>query len=127
VTAPTVPGARQVTLDEALASKRRDAGIARAAEGADRLDEEWKDRMYRAVVACAESNREFICDDVWRYASDADRNFAKPKALGAVVLRAAKAGVIANTGRFEKTANARRHRSPVPVWRSLTYRGRSAA
>lgn len=126
MTAPAKHGARQVTLDEALASKRRDRGIARAVEGADLLDPEWKDRMLGAIERCARAMPEFICDDVWTFASEQDRNFAKPKALGGVFLRAAREGWIAKTDRVKLTNNAARHRSPVPVWASRIHRGRAA-
>jgi hypothetical protein len=118
--------ARQVTLDEALATERRDRGIVRAAEGAGRLDEEWRSRMLETVRECAEALPDFICDSVWGFASPEDRAFPKPKALGAVMLAAARLGWIERTDRTRITANAARHRSPVPVWRSRIYRGRAA-
>lgn len=117
---------RQIHFDEALAAQRRDRGITRAVEGADRLDPGWLDRMYDAIKACAQENREFICDDAWRYASEQDRGFAKPKALGGVFRKAANDGLIEKTDRVRLTANAARHRSPVPVWRSRIYRGKVA-
>lgn len=114
---------RQLTLDAQLAERRRDRGIERAATGAAQVDAEWAERMFEAVAICATALPEFICDDVWTFASAEDRAFPRPKALGAVILRAARRGWIARTDRVRLTANARRHRSPVPVWRSLIWRG----
>lgn len=118
--------AKQLTLDAYQAQVGRDRGIERAAIGADRLDPDWSRRMLETVRDTAEHLPDFISDDVWVYASPEDRAFPKPKALGAVMLAAAKQGWIERTDRTRITANAARHRSPVPVWRSRIYRGRAA-
>ena len=117
---------RQIHFDEAMAAQRRDRGITRSVEGADRLDAEWRDRMLETVRRTAEALPDFISDSVWAQASSQDRAFPKPKALGAVMLQAAKLGWIRRTDRTRTTANTARHRSPAPVWESLLYRGRVA-
>ena len=97
-------------------------GIRHSAEAADRLDEGWKERAYAAVLQCAAVHPEFICDTVWDFLPAADRppQWHKPKALGGVMQRAARAGVIRRTDRSRISENATRHRSPVPIWQSLT-------
>ena len=118
--------AKQLTLDAELATQRRDRGIERAAIGADRLDDEWRARMLKVVWAVAQSMPDFISDDVWSHASEQDRSFAKPKALGSVMLAAAKLGWIEITDQTRVTANAARHRSRVPVWKSKVCVWRAA-
>jgi hypothetical protein len=104
-------------------------GMTRAEAGAALLDAEWKQRAYMAVIACAEAMREFVCDDIWQFLAVEDRPplWPKPRALGPVVLKAAREGFIRRTDRTKLTNNVARHGSPVPVWESLTQVGRDAA
>lgn len=101
----------------------RRIGMALAAQAADAVDAAWKERMMDAILACAQAKPDFICDDVWEWAKPEDRppTWKKPKALGNVMIRAAKSGIIHKTDRSKTSENAARHRSPVPVWESLVY------
>lgn len=98
-------------------------GMTRAEMGAALVDAEWSQRAYMAVIACAEANREFVCDRVWDYLEPEDKPplWTKPKALGPVVRRAAKDGFIRDSGRTDKTKNRARHGSPVIVWESKCF------
>ena len=108
--------AGQLALFDPVAGElARDEGIERASEGAG---EEWFRDAYRAVVELARSCDAFTSDHVW---ATGLRKPEEPRALGAVMLRAQKDGVIEARREFRQTAQASRHRAPVRVWRSLLH------
>ncbi len=104
-----------VLFDPELGERARDEGILRAADGAG---EEWLRLAYAAIVALARSCDSFTADHVW--ASGLPKP-DEPRALGAVMLRAQRDGVIEPLRVFRQTAQASRHRAPVRVWRSLLH------
>ena len=99
--------------------ERRDDGIVRSAAAAQTRDAAWRDRMLDAVRTTARELPDFNCDDVWERSTPEDRRFPKPKALGAVTLRAARLKLTARTGDFRTSHHAGRRLSPAPVWRPL--------
>lgn len=81
-------------------------------------DEDWKELAYAAVRRVAESQSEFTPDDVWA------TGLHKPteaRALGGVMMRARRAGLIKKTGRVQPTTQPESHRTDVTVWSSLIY------
>ncbi len=106
-----------------LSEERRAAqdGIRRAEENAD---EDWKRRAYLTGCDLARRLPEFCSDDLWGAGLEKPR---EARALGAVMQRLAKEGLIESTSRFVKTRQAGRHAADVRVWRSLVYRATGAA
>lgn len=89
----------------------RDNGMARAEEGAG---PEWMARAEAAVMQVARTKAQFTTDDVW-LVLDKPR---EPRALGPVLHRLARAGILENVG-FQKTVQASRHRAPVAQWKMV--------
>jgi hypothetical protein len=88
----------------------RDEGMARAERAAP---EEWKDAAWHAIVALANAGADFTADDVW-----AKVGFAppEPRALGPLLVRAQKAGMIRNTGNRRSSTRPEHHAFPCAVW-----------
>jgi hypothetical protein len=103
----------QLTLDEAAA--RRADGMQRADAHAS---VDWKDEAFSALRAYLESHETFFCDDLWTTGLSRP---AESRALGPVIARAAREGLMARSG--EHRASVASHLSPKPVWRSLVYGG----
>lgn len=71
---------------------------------------------YRAVLAVADRLADFTSDDIWPLLERSGESTHEPAALGPVMLRAAKDGMIEQTGEMRQTRFARRHRK-LTVWR----------
>lgn len=94
-----------------LFDQRRDEGIARAVDHADRVVDDWSAQAYRMLLAWA-AGREFITEEFVTFAKP--RLPAPPdnRAFGGIVRRAFKAGVLRHTHRYALD----KFRSPKPVW-----------
>ena len=105
------------------AERAKREGMANADFGAD---PEWKLAAYTAVVATARIKRLLTSDDVVeRIPKDVDT--PEWRALGPVMLAAAKAGVITKANMPGINSTRRKlHAGPRTVWESLIYR-RTAA
>lgn len=106
----------QLTMDDALTA--RDIAIARADEHAA---PDWKTAARAAVRWCASHHATFTTDEVLARldATGAPRTH-NPSALGPVMLRAARDGLIAKTGDMRPSRLARRHRD-LTVWATAPW------
>lgn len=103
----------------AYAIRQRDAGMTRAADHADAIEEKWTDRAYRWICSYAETHKQFISEDCTGAAEAAGlKSPTDDRAWGWPFRRAAKAGVIVQDGTGRST---RRHASICPRWRSQVY------
>ncbi len=91
-------------------------GMARAYDAAPGA---WREEAHEVVQRLAEERPEFTTDDVWRVLWQPP----EPRALGPVMLIAAKNKLIEKTGRQHNSARPVCHAAPLTVWRSLIYRG----
>lgn len=82
----------------------------------------WTEAADAAVREAARLHREITTDIVWLLMPHELREVREPRALGAVMKRAAAERVIEDTGKVEKTSLKRAHRRPKAVWRSLIYK-----
>jgi hypothetical protein len=72
------------------------------------------------VKHLARMRPEFTTDDVWEHLFQNDLPMPhEPRALGAVMVAAARARIIAPTDRYTPSARPECHRRPVKIWRSL--------
>ncbi len=81
-------------------------------------DSSWSEMAYAAVRQVAEKQPEFTPDDIWA------TGLQKPsdaRALGGVMKRARKEGLIEKTGRVQPTTQPESHGTDITVWRSLIY------
>lgn len=92
----------------------RDEGMARADQAAD---PDWKDAAWRAIVVLANSGDEFTADDVWERVGFAP---SEPRALGPLLVKAAKTGMIRNTGRRRNSRRPEHHAFPCAIWEPAT-------
>lgn len=86
-------------------------------------DNDWAELAYGAVLQVAKTHPEFTPDDIWA------TGLQKPgeaRALGGVMRRAHREGLIEKTGRVQPTTQPESHGTDVTVWRSLIYTGSGA-
>lgn len=101
------------TYDMEQARQKRKAAIRRVEQNADPA---WRERAYAAVVRVAAKKGEFIVDDVWDELGEDDQ----PKtasAMGPVLLRAMRAGVIWGSTEVAYSARTSTH-SSRRIWLS---------
>jgi hypothetical protein len=97
----------------------RDAAIETVASGAD---QHWLDIAFDCVCTVAARHETFIVDAVWRELES--RDYKEPpegRAMGAVMVRAVKAGIITGTTEYRASDRRSAHANPRRVWRSLVY------
>ena len=73
-----------------------------------------------AVAFVCRTRSDFIVDDVWRAMSNSRPDEAR--AMGAIILKAARAGLCERTTEYRISAQKQCHGNPRVVWRSLVYR-----
>ena len=86
-------------------------------------DEEWKRAAHLAVAAAAQRREQFTTDLVVEIMAERGNvSTHEPRAMGAVMRRAARLGVVAATDVYEQSRNPEAHKRPKRVWRSLVFR-----
>lgn len=78
----------------------------------------WTELAYTAVRQVAEKQSEFTPDDIW---ATGLQKPSEARALGGVMQRARREGLIEKTGRVQPTTQPESHGTDVTVWRSLIY------
>jgi hypothetical protein len=104
-------------FDIVEARRKRDHAMSIAEQGKT----EWNRAAAWAVVCAALKNTEFTTDAVWAEGLPPPESGSK-RALGPVMIRAAKAYIVERTDRTIETAKADCHAQPIRVWRSLIYK-----
>lgn len=74
----------------------------------------FRERAERVVRKLAQHGESFTTDQVWD--DLAGIYTAEPRALGAVMTRLAKAGIIEKTGTYVPSSRMECHARPIPVW-----------
>lgn len=104
-------------VNDALARKLRDEGMQRAIDHADRVIDRWQDKAYESLrVYISFNSQPFLSEDVRVYA--AHLGIPDPpdkRAWGAVMMRAAKAGLIRKLG-WTTASDPKVHKNPVSQW-----------
>jgi hypothetical protein len=84
-------------------------------------------QAYLAITRAAVHHPEITSDEAWAVLESSDITaLYSPNALGAAFHVAAANGLIAETGRFRKSARVSAHRRNVQVWKSLLFAGMAA-
>jgi len=83
----------------------------------------WREAAYLACCLCAYKWREFTTDDVWELmdALFPDCQTHEPRAMGAIMRKAVRAGKIEASGESFKSRRPQCHGRPIAVWDSLTF------
>lgn len=102
-------------FDEHAALIARNEAIARVEAHAEPA---WKERALEVVKSLCESVPSFIVDDVW---ATGLRKPSEARALGAVILQAAKLGYCVGTDQFRPSAQVQCHGNYRREWKSLLY------
>ncbi len=109
---------------EALARQLRDDGMQRAADHAEAVEPTWNERAMEYTKLYARENRQLRCEMVRIFAEN--DGFSKPpdkRAWGAVMMRAAKAGILTKLC-WTTASDPRVHKNPVSLWQSNIFEGR---
>lgn len=94
------------------------AGVEAAERAYDNADPEWKAHAKIVVAKCALTMKEFTSDDVWDAGLPRTR---ENRALGPIMARAARRGVIRDTGRVRRGRKLNHHGDVARVWESMIY------
>lgn len=101
-------------VDQVLADHARETAIATVERNTDPAE---RGALERSVRTTARLLPDFTADDVWGYHENTGGpTVREPAALGPIMLRLARAGVIVKTGELRRSRLARRHRD-LTVWR----------
>lgn len=101
----------------ALGREERDRALTRV----ELSSEEWRPVAYEAVTWVAKRKAEFTSDAVWFVLYNLWHTPPPhdPRALGPVMKRAAKNGLIQDTGRKKHSTRPECHTREIPIYRSL--------
>lgn len=104
--------------DTEKAAQLRNEGMRVASLNAESISPKWGEQAYLELKEFVRWNpgMQFMAEDVRAWAG----NVAPPpskRAWGAVILRAAKAGLIERVG-YKETSNPLAHRTPATLWRA---------
>lgn len=88
-------------------------------------DELWKQQAQDVIHALALSEDQFTTDDVWAMLSNTTAQTHEPRALGALMRRAADKGWIRPTAMYAPTTRPEAHGRPIRIWQSriVNWRG----
>lgn len=78
----------------------------------------WAKLAYDTVIDVAKTHQEFTPDEIWK------TGLQKPteaRALGGVMARAKREGIIEKTGRVRPTTQVESHGTDVTIWKSLIF------
>ncbi|RMR58869.1 hypothetical protein ALP83_200139 [Pseudomonas syringae pv. actinidiae] len=79
----------------------------------------WAELAYDTVISVAKTHQEFTPDDIWK------TGLPKPieaRALGGVMARAKREGIIEKTGRVQPTTQVESHGTDITIWKSLIFK-----
>lgn len=101
----------QEPLFDADASRAaRDRSMAQVERAAD---PDWKIRAMLAIDTLCERGLPFTADDVWEEVGEFPE---ERRALGPMLMQAAKSGRIRNTGRRRNSTRPEHHACPLTIW-----------
>lgn len=99
-------------FDFAKGLELRNAGVAKVEANAN---QQWKDEALQIVRKLASGKQPFTSDDVWA-ALVGKSVTPEPRAMGAVFLKASRAGVIRPTGEYWQSKRPECHARRIAVW-----------
>ena len=98
------------------ATDTRDKAIAQVATNTDPA---WWNKAIETVIAVARTSFDFTTDDIWQQLATAPLPTPhEPRALGALMIAAHRAGLIAPTDRYRQSKRPECHARPIRVWQA---------
>lgn len=79
-------------------------------------DPDWRREAEAAVQILIRKGEPFSTDEVWRLLEGSSAKTHEPRAMGAVMRKFVKEGLIDSIG-YQKTTRRESHRRPIAVWR----------
>lgn len=83
---------------------------------------EWMKAAADRVKYLCQTRIEFTADDVWQHLDTLDVTTSEPRAMGAVMENAAKAGWCRKSDRMQNSRRRVCHARPVAIWYSCLLR-----
>ena len=96
----------------------RDQGIERAEKGANRTDPEWSEKAFNYLTQYITKDEPFTTEDLRTAAMEENKvpDNVNPKAWGAIITKAVKAGIIVRVG-YGRAKNPKSHKGINSIWR----------
>lgn len=116
---------REALYEAERVRRRREAAGGRQARDAaiqqvdEHADDAWKEDAYAAVAWLTERSDEFTTDDVWAQLNLHAFETHERRAMGAIMRRAQREGLIEPTARYQQSTRAVCHCAPKRVWRTV--------
>src|SRR5262249_41310286 len=95
---------------------------AAAIERVEQNSQTFVDAAFSRLLVIAKRQRFLSSLDVWNVCGDLDQP-RHPRAMGPVMLRAARGGLIIRTGRTVKSGRASDHDQALAIWESKIWDG----
>jgi hypothetical protein len=103
----------QLNID--YSRQARDKGIEQAEKHANQVHDSWSDKAFEFLKSFIVNHKKFLAEDVRYYSAGVIPEPPSQRAWGAVIVRAAKQGLIRRVG-YEQVKNAKAHRANASVW-----------
>lgn len=97
---------------------RRDMGIAKAIDHADKVYDKWSDKAFDFLLKYLQSSTEFMVEDIRKASIGIVPEPPSLRAWGGIIVRAAKANLIKRIG-FKNVQNEKAHCTPASVWQKI--------
>lgn len=116
---------REALYEAERVRRRADAQAGRHARDAALLQVEehaqpdWKERAYAIVAHLSSVLPEFTTDNVWYQLASDGMETHENRAMGAIMRKAARAGLIEPTGRYAQSSRRVCHSRPMMIWRAV--------
>ena len=103
-------------LDIIAATEAKNQAIATVTNNADQT---WLTSCYNVIVQIATTTDTFTTDNIWQALKNAALPTPhEPRALGALMIAAHRAGLIAPTDRYRQSKRPECHARPIRVWQA---------
>ena len=107
-------------FDQRFPDYRSDANKA-IAQVQENANPDWNEEAWEEFMDIARTNLEFTSNNVTVRMKSSKAKTHDARAIGPIMLKAARARIIEKTGRYAPGAYG--HGKPTPIWRSLIYTG----